>query len=439
MKDFFGMDQTLFTPNVRYRNNGFVAAFVGNLHLIRVEEPEGYSPKQAQEIAAAADAAEVATEPAAAQMPNIIVIMDEAFSDLSVLGDFGTSEDYMPFMRQLMEEYTSGHLMVSVKGGNTANTEYEFLSGDSMAFLPSGSVVFQQYIHSDVPTLASNLKRLGYSTTGIHPYLGSGWDRDTVYPKMGFDEFLDIDFFDDPEYLRNYVSDQSAFDKVIEVFEEKEEGTPKFIFEVTMQNHSGYSKDYPGFEADIRLTDFDTTSTSIQAAEKYLTLVKKSDEAFRELISYFETVEEPTVVVMFGDHQPSDYITNVISRITGYDGEESLEEYQKSFQVPYVIWNNMGLEKDTSKELISVNYLSAYLMKILNLPLSQYQEFLLQLQEQLPVVCAGTYIDREGNYHSYFEEDETYSRLLNDYNILQYNHLTDWKKRAEEIFTVPRP
>ena len=436
VKDFFGMDQTLFTPNVRYRNNGFIAAFVGNLNLIHIKEPKGYSLDRVEEIAVSAEKNDGASaDPEEA--PNIIVIMNEAFSDLSVLGEFGTNEDYMPFMHQLMDEFTSGQLMVSVKGGNTANTEYEFLSGDSMAFLPSGSVVFQQYIKSEIPSLVSNLKDFGYATTGIHPYLGSGWDRNVVYPRLGFEQFLDIDSFDDPEYVRNYVSDRSAFEKIIEVFEKKEEGKPQFIYEVTMQNHSGYSKDYPGFEPTIRLTDFTSSSTSIQAAEKYLTLIKKSDEAFEELIAYFERVEEPTVIVMFGDHQPSDYITNVISRITGYDGESSLEEYQKSFLVPYVIWNNFGMEKDTSMELTSANYLGAYLMQLLGLPMSRYQEFLMGLREQLPVICAGTYIDKNGNYHSYSEEDGSYRELVNNYNILQYNHLTDGKHRVEEIFTLP--
>ena len=457
VKDALGMDQTLFTPTVRYRNNGFVAAFVGNLHLINIEEPEGYSLERVQQIGAAASAEGVEGEKTGvsgegsaqekeegtaassefnlAKAPNIIVVMNEAFTDLSYLGEFGTNEDYMPFFRKMMEEHTSGRLMVSVKGGNTANTEYEFLSGDSMAFLPAGSVVFQQYIKDAVPTLATHLRDLGYATIGMHPYLGSGWDRDTVYPLLGFDEFLDIDAFPDAEYIRNYVSDQSAFDKIIEVFENKDPGERQFIFEVTMQNHSGYSKDYPGFYPTIELTDFTSTSTSIQAAEKYLTLIQESDKAFEQLISYFEQVEEPTVILMFGDHMPSDYITNVIARITGYDQESSLEEYQKSYQVPFLMWSNFGLEKDESMEMTSVNYLGAYLLDRLNLPLTPYQEYLLKLRESLPVICAGTYMDTEGVYHSYSETDEKNQELLNEYNILQYNHLTDWKHRVNSLFS----
>ena len=236
VKAFWGMDTTLFTPNVRYRKNGLLVAYLANLNLIHINKPDGYSVSKVKEIegqireteteydqidypdknesvqeeddtafqgtnlkALAADAqsapSQTETEKQQAistgdgkssteksnfdlsQAPNIIVIMNEAFSDLSVIGNFETSEDYMPFFHSMMDQYTGGHLMVSVKGGNTANTEYEFLSGDSMAFLPQGSVVYQQYISSKIPTLASYLGSLGYSTEGLHPYLGSGWDR----------------------------------------------------------------------------------------------------------------------------------------------------------------------------------------------------------------------------------------------------------------------
>lgn len=437
VKDWLGMDQTLFTPGVRYRNNGFMAAFLGNLYLINIKEPDGYSVKKVEEIQQEVEEQrdeEQSSSVDLAKAPNIIVVMNEAFSDLSVLGEFHTNVDYMPFFHSLMEDYTSGHLMVSVKGGNTANTEYEFLSGDTMAFLPTGSVVYQQYIKDEVPTLTSHLKSLGYSTTAIHPYRAAGWDRDTVYPKLGFEEFLDMTDFQDPYYIRSYVSDESAFEKIIEVFENKKEEERKFIFEVTMQNHSAYSKEDPDVETQIKLTDYSSVTTSVKAAQNYLTLIRASDDAFKNLIEYFEKVEEPTIIIMFGDHLPSDYVSNVIARVTGYNLEDSLEENQKSYQVPYVIWDNMGLEKDDSMELTSVNYLAAFLLKQLHLPLTCYQEFLLDLKEQLPVICAGTYIDKDGTYHTYTEEDEVYGTMLNDYNILQYNHLTDGKHRVESMF-----
>ena len=574
VKDFWGVDTTLFTPNVRYTKNGLVVAWLANLHLIHIEVPDGYSEEAvlaieqelldndgttslveaaasaggtlsdegieyqtgtktasaeveeetttrtasaddtaaagpgetlplaertaatteinnttdqtagsdaaaaenslltvsadeeesgaagaaaAEEAAteAATEAAEAETEAAATAahkaaataayeagvQPNIIVVMNEAFSDLQVLGEFGTNEDYMPFVRRMMQEYTGGHLMVSVKGGNTANTEWEFLSGDTMAFLPEGSVVFQQYISGEVPTIATYLSSLGYRTVGMHPYLGSGWDRKRVYPLMGFETFLDIKSFTNATKVRKYVSDDSAVDKIIELYEKKDEGTPLFAFEVTMQNHSGYSANAStdnGFTSTITIDGVTSKSTQSEAARRYLTLISLSDASFEKLVTYFESVDEPTIIVGFGDHEPSDYVTEVIADLTGYDMNESLEACQQSYLVPYFVWNNFGVEKDESMNLSSVNYLSAYLTEEAGLPLTAYQEYLLNLRQVLPVICAGTYIDANGMYHSWNEvdSDDIYGDLLNQYNMLTYNHLTDTKNRVDSLFTA---
>ena len=461
-KSFWGIDTTLFTPNVRYTKNGFWPAFLSNISFLNIDRPDGYSAKKAAEIAQEADReysapekadSSLSSEKPSAQHPNIIVIMNEAFSDLSVLGDFNTSEDYMPNFRSLMEEYTGGHLMVSVKGGNTANTEYEFLSGDTMAFLPQGSVVFQQYINSEIPTIATYLKQFGYETIGMHPYQGSGWERNRVYPLMGFDEFLDQNAFSGADKLRNYISDKGAFDKVIELFENKEEGTRQFQFLVTMQNHSGFSpKDTDnGFREEILLTDAPAQTASVVTAERYLTLIRYSDQAFGELIDYFgKHVTEPTMIVMFGDHEPNDYVTEVIDNLVGNDSfvtasdnsgaadatEESLEDVQKHYQVPFVIWNNFGVEKNEDIELTSVNYLGAMLLEEAGFPLSDYHKLELNLQKKIPALAAGAWTDQDGGFHSWTErdKDEAYSTLINNYNILEYNHLIDTKNRVEEVF-----
>ncbi len=432
--------------------NGLIVAYLANLHLIHIEKPDGYSTEKVREIAGrekedAAQYMQPGQDTGEAfdlnRAPNIIVIMNEAFSDLSVIGDFNTSEDYMPFFRSMMDQYTSGHLMVSVKGGNTANTEYEFLGGDTMAFLPEGCVVFQQYISGQIPTMASYLGSLGYTTVGMHPYQGSGWDRTRVYPLMGFDRFYDQKSFPGAKTIRKYISDESAYERIIEEFEKKQEGEKQFIFEVTMQNHSGYSANPStdnGFKEEVLLTDKTNKSTVTVAAERYLTLIKKSDEAYEKLIRYFEeNVTEPTIIVTFGDHEPSDYVTEVIDGLTGFDENGGLEETQKHYQVPFFIWDNMGLGKDETADLMSVNYLGAYVMEKAGLPLTEYQEFLLGLRQTLPVICSGTYIDENGVYHDWNKrnQDEVYGDLINDYNILTYNHLTDASNRVTEIFNEP--
>ena len=447
VQSFFGMDTTLFTLNVLYRNNGIAAAFLGNLRFLDLEEPDGYSVEAVEEIVDSSnagetpedsvDAAEVSgasvnsqnTAGDVAQYPNVIVIMDEAFSDLSVWGDFATSEDVMPFFKMLQEEGIGGELYVSVKGGNTANTEFEFLTGDTMGFLPTGSVPYQQYINDETPSIASYLKNIGYSTLAIHPYNRSGWDRDEVYEYFGFDEFLDSTAFDNPLRMRGYVSDRAAFDKIIEQYELKGEDERMFVFEVTMQNHGGYSKETPDFDSYLTLPEVENKTTSVLATEKYLTLMNETDRALQDLILYFEEQEEPVVVLLFGDHQPSDYITNVIRRICGVGEAETLEEVQQGYRVPFMIWSNYGLEH-AYYDGISPNYLGSILMEAAGIPLTAYQTYLMELMESFPVVNGNVYQDSEGVFHSYEEDDG----LLNDYMILQYNHLVDNKNRVDSLF-----
>ena len=462
VQSFFGMDTTLFTLNVLYRNNGIAAAFLGNLRFLNIEQPSGYSVDKVEALMKQVEADEQGEEDAknepetdaqgetvqatqaetnataeteapasSGQYPNIVVIMNEAFSDLSVWGDFVTSEEVMPFFKSLQQEAVGGELYVSVKGGNTANTEFEFLTGDTMGFLPKGSIPYQQYINDETPSLASYLKTLGYSTTAIHPYNRTGWDRDTVYEKFGFDEFLDKDSFSSPYRLRGYISDKSAFDKIREQFSIKGNDERKFIFEVTMQNHGGYSRETPDFNIYLTLPEVTGKTTSVVATEKYLTLINQTDRALEELIDYFKEQDEPVIVVMFGDHQPSDYITNVIQRICGATTSDSLADLEQGYRVPFVMWSNYGLEHKYY-DGISVNYLSSILMENAGIPLTGYQTFLKKLMETLPVINANVYRDADGNFYNY--EEDAYSGELKDYQMLQYNHLVDKKHRDDAFF-----
>ena len=206
-----------------------------------------------------------------------------------------------------------------------------------------------------------------------------------------------------------------------------------FTFEVTMQNHGGYSKEYPGFEPSIELTQIpeEEKTLSVISTERYLTLVKETDQAFEELINYFSNVDEDTIVVMFGDHQPSDYIANAILRLNNTDQESSIEEFQNGYKVPMIMWANYDIEEQDINQ-ISVNYLSGLLMEQAGLPLTDYQTYLQSLRKTLPVITANIYIDKDGQFYEY--SDEAYKDQLNQYSILQYNHLCDNKNRVDKFF-----
>lgn len=460
----------LFTQWATYRDNGFAASFIQNTKYLKIDKPARYSAesirqeaqkqKQIGQAAAAKPSQTVSkadqnsqtdtisqktgdTLPASAletrtERPNIIVIMNEAFSDLSVLHEFETNEDYMPFIHSLQkdgENAVTGNLFVSVVGGNTANTEFEFLTGDSMAFLPSGSVPYQQYISEDLPSLADSLKTEGYRSIAMHPYHASGWKRDEVYPLLGFDEAYFKPDFKNPEIIRKYVSDRSSYAKIKELYEGKDADEKLFIFNVTMQNHSGYSEIFDNFPPTVSLTDMEKPHP---ATENYLTLIKESDAAFKELTEYFSAEEEPTILLMFGDHQPNDYVANCIASLTGVpQAERSLEESQNRFIVPFVLWANYDIEEQSSLRL-SVNYLGPLLLKTAGLPLTEWQSYLDRLSETLPVITANTIVDSEGTYTPASAPESLSKQELEafeQYQRFQYNHLFDQEHYPEGFFT----
>lgn len=422
----FGLYDKLFTPSVMNKRDGNVVAFLMEMEYLNVDKPDNYTAENSEEMyeESMPDETERAIRnPSREERPNIIVIMNEAFSDLSVLGDFETNVDYMPFIHSLQEgaeDTVTGYLNVSVLGGNTANTEFEFLTGNTLAFLPQGSVAYQQYVQEELPSLASYLKDLGYKTVAIHPYNASGWERDRVYPLLGFDKFISKNAFVSDRKIRNYVSDEACYDKIIELYEEKEEGEPLFVFNVTMQNHSGYEEEFENFTPDVEVEGIKTKSLPA-----YLSLIKESDRALEQLIDYFAEQEEDTLIVFFGDHQPTSYVSNPILRSNGINPDTFTEEQNLlRYKVPYVIWANYNIKEGSDVET-SVNYLAIDVLQKAGLPLPAYQNVLSKVRKEFPIITALQIQDRYGNYYTVEEcEDE-----LKEYQNLQYYLLFDYMEK----------
>lgn len=408
----------LFTPAYMTKVNGMAVTFSMNLAYVYVERPEGYSVEKAKEIL---ENYENDTNKAEnimlngvqtsdlSDLPNIIVIMNEAFSDLSILGDFTTNEDYMPFIHSLQngaENTITGNLTVSVCGGNTANTEFEFLTGHTMDYFPVGSIPYQQYINGEIPSLASQLREIGYVTYGVHPYNASGWKRDEIYPLLGLDTNYFLRDFTNRYYIREYVSDQTAYEKIIDIYEKKEEGKPIFLFEVTMQNHGGYTETHENFIEDIYVEEFESP-----ALNQYLSLIKVSDEELEQLMNYFKYEEEKTILLFFGDHQPNDSVVRSIYRWNGVNmSDMTADEAQMRYIVPYVMWANYDIAEEINADT-DISFLGAHLLENADICVNAYQRFLLEMEQVL---------ENEDASEEVKEEYQQMSKILQYYLMFDY-------------------
>lgn len=418
----FRLYDKLFTPNTMTYKDGTVVAFLMQCQYLEVQEPDSYSKENAETLLGSimtdADISGLISSESETieELPNIIVIMNEAFSDLSILGEYTTNMDEIPFMRSLMAgayNTISGYMDVSVLGGNTANTEFEFLTGDSMAFLPQGCIPYQQFVHGEIPTVASTLKEMGYRTVALHPYQATGWERSKVYPYFGFDTFYTQDDFENPLIYRKYISDQSDIEKVIEIYEQNSE-QPLFMFNVTMQNHSSYTDVFDNFTPQIQVDGVDSV-----ALNQYLSLLYESDKSLQQLVQYFDRIDDPTIIVFFGDHQPTDSVVSPIYKLNQksvYSIEE--EELRLRYKVPYIIHANFDIEEAQNVPMSS-NYLGIKTLQTAGIPLNKYQQFLANKYQVFPSLSVLQIQGENGEVYSIDKKDE----LLNDYQILQYHHL----------------
>lgn len=413
-----GLNDTLFNAKYMHSKDGFFVSFILDIHFLQIEEPKNYSDEYALSLLNEQEVEKVETPE---ELPDIIAIMDETFSDPAVLGEFETNKDYMPFVHSILRgevaNTISGYTDVSVLGGNTANSEFEFLTGNSMAFFPNGSVPYLQYIRDGISTIVPQLEEYGYTTYGTHPYRAKGWNREFIYDLMGFDYRYFQGSFPFEDKLRNYVSDEADFKSILE-WRNNTEG-PFFMFNVTMQNHSNYGGDFDNFDPQI-VAKFKNTYSN-KYLNKYLSLMYETDQDVASLLSELSQSDRKTIVVFWGDHQPNDYVVRPIYKEYGLDFDNQIYEQQQQRQkTPFFIWANYDIQEQTNVE-ISLNYLNILLFETAGLQLDEYQTFRKNLwQGQIPMMNAVGYRNDDGDLVEYDDAPEEIQNLLNEYQNIQY-------------------
>ena len=414
--------------NFGTQNNGFLVNFSRELLDSLPAPPEGYGISRIEALEQQYGAADAESKTVPETLPHIIVVMNESFTDFRVFGEMETSEPVMPFLDSLQENTIRGYALSSVYGGKTPNSEYEFLTGNSVMLFSSPSAIPFSGIKKPVYSLERYLKSLGYASYATHPEKSSTWARDTVYPQLGFARSTFRESYPEAETIMNWVKDEEVYDNIIREFETGEQDAPRFLYAVTSQNHGPYAEEDEGIEM-ITLKGYNSGELA-----SYFGRLHESDRAFRKLVEYFEQVDEPVVILMFGDHHPREE-TQMIRFLHGKD-LESLDEQQLMYEIPYFIWANFDIE-ERRPELTSINYLSNDLLEAAGLPLSPYNRFLKDVQETIPAINAFGYYSRsEGRFQTLEEARGEEAQALLDYETLQYNAVNDKKGRSEFFFPV---
>ena len=419
----------IYTQQWTTQKNGFLFNFTTALRYSVVSRPDGYSDKAVEELTG--HFSPRGEDPQVTRPVNLIVVMNEAFSDLTIFDGLEPSTDPTPFLHSMKENAIKGWLFPPVTGGGTASVEFEFLTGLSNSFLPPHCVAYQLYMEEETPALSSVLQTAGYQTTAFHPYRSSGWNRPIVYDYLDFDRQLYNTDVTAPSYVRGYISDQSSYDTLFRLTEQAA-GQPAFLFNVTMQNHSGYAQGWRNLPQSV------SPSQAVVSAEpkasQYLSLMRVSDQALQELIEHYEQVEEPTMVVFFGDHQPS-LSNRFYETLYGKPlGERTTREVLQQYAVPFFIWANYDIE-EREDVFLSSSFLGVLTAETAGLPMTGWMDFLARLYRQLPVITPAGYITADGQIYAQADRlPEEQRQWLRDYEILAYRALMDPKQETLPFF-----
>ncbi len=431
-----GITVNLWKPHKTYEKYGTNVGFFALAKFMKIKPPEGYSLQKVEQTAdeSRKEFETFDEEPLSSsevQPVNIIVIMNESWADYSICGDLNTNEEVMPYYHSMSENTIKGYNLVCITGGGTAKTEYEFLTGNSVKQYP-GRVPYVSWFTTDQYSMVSTLKDQGYTCMAMHPNLGTNWNRVNAYAKYGFEKFYTIaDFDEDAEKVRDYISDKANYEKIIEVVEEKENPDDRlFMFDVTMQNHGGY-KD-ADYEDTIWVEDYTNSKVN-----QFLSLENESDKALRYLIEYFEDCDQPTMIVMFGDHFPK--LDESFEVYLSGDKKDNLplEEARKYYSTPFFIWTNYDIEEQ-SDMLTSTNFLGNIMLRLANVELTDYDNFHTMMMEKIRALNHQGYVNAEGEMVSWDNAPEDVLEKENDYECLQYNDLTGTKKCIKDFFSLKK-
>ena len=398
-----------------YRRQGFVTTFVAVAQDLPVPVPEGYAADSAAELEHAyvarydetrgLDEGRVAAREQFDELrPTVICVMNETYADLSLLD--GASWGYAGPTRYNATEgrLMTGELLVSVHGAATCNTEFEFLTGVSLPYLGDGKYPYSLYDLSGAPSLVRQFSELGYSTTALHPNYASNWNRDRVYEALGFDRFLTIEDFAGAEQFHSGVSDEETYDKVLDLLEQDDD--PQLIFDVTMQNHSGYDQNNVGDVPRYSVEGF-TEDQNAQLSE-YLACIEESDRALAEFLGELEELDRPVVVVFFGDHQPK-LSRDLCDALYGTN-EDALTRNRRLYETTYSVWTNYDVAgaagaRGGGRSDASISYLATVTLEAIGAPLTDFQKAQLVASEEIPLLSlAGAQLD-DGAWVAIDDED----------------------------------
>lgn len=426
-----GLSAVPFDAIANVERNGVIIHFWGNLSNQLMMKPKGYTKETITRIVNEIEKEQANKKGGAeGKQPNIIFILSEAFWDPTTLKDVSFEKDPMPYLHTIIEQ--SGGKMLSPEfGGNTANVEFNVMTGYSSNFIIGGKIPYttisneQKHVYS----IVDNFKNNGYYTMALHPFASHFFGREQVFKNFGFDQ---AKFEDELKHPKNFVGAYASDEQFVEDIkkadrEQTEKNKPYFLHAISMQNHYPYDSAFKYQNAPY-VENYESIEGG-KGLNLYANGIAKTDQAMKDLLTYLEGSEKETYVVFYGDHLPA--LSDELFKAHLNVAKGSTYELSKH-ETAYFIWSNKKNPEITGS--ISPNYFASKVMEKAGIKTSGFQYFLNKLYEEIPAFSSLGYLNKNGTEQKLTTRQK---KLLEEYELLQYDML-DGHKYAKKIFITEK-
>ena len=291
-------------------------------------------------------------------MPNIIFLQLESFYDVTNIEGYEYSNEPHPIYSLLKEKLPGGFLTVPSIGAGTANTEFEIMTGMDKAHFGFGEYPYLSVMQKQTcESMAYNAREYGYKSHVIHNHKGTFYDRNVVFPNLGFDTFTSLEnMVDIVTNPRNWAKDRVLIEPIIDCLNSSSE--QDIIYTISVQPHGKYPSEelyetiLDGSEPKIALSGNEDNPENAGFAY-YVNQVNEVDTFIGELILELSFRNEPTILVFYGDHLPAFSVQKYWTLKEG-----------NYFQTDYIIWNNCGIDFSDAKDLTTFQLCSYIFSKV---------------------------------------------------------------------------
>ena len=279
---------------------------------------------------------------------NVVGIMLEAFCDLTdfpALAEQAGVQEIYDSWHQLEGQSVTGNLLTNIFAGGTVDSEWAFLTGYSD----------HDDFRKNTDSYVWYFRDQGYRTLFSHPGYGWFYNRQNVVDYLGFEEgwFTEDHYGElvDPTAAL-YDSDHILAQELLEQLEEETAAGPCFSFAVSYQNHGPYETASTLGEAYLTPEATGYTQETCSIWNNYLHGVQDTIQAMTGLAQDLEELEEPVVLVLFGDHKPWGGNGNSAYAQLGVSFDIStVQGFYDYYSTPYLIWGNSAARQALGTDL----------------------------------------------------------------------------------------